>query len=107
VKRVGSLAVVAVGLIVSVGAVCFGETLSLDAGWRFHVGDDAAAKEVSFDDASWAAVNVPHDWAIAGPFDEHHASSREGAFLPTGVAWYRRRLEIPRAGRRQSRGSRV
>src|SRR5262249_46332096 len=38
--------------------------------------------------------NLPHDWAIAGPFN--HAGGGGMGRLPTaGVGWYRKKLEIP------------
>ena len=60
------------------------EHLSLDANWKFHLGDDwpnalrldkagasggpAAEK---FSDNSWRTVNLPHDWAVELPFDKN------------------------------------
>lgn len=68
-------------------------------GWRFHRGPLAGAEAVGFDDASWVAVRVPHDFSITGPFDAKHPSGGAGAFLPGDVAWYRRTFRVP-AGRR-------
>jgi beta-galactosidase len=54
-----------------------------------------------FDDHSWRSVDLPHDWAIEGPFDAHGAG--ETARLPyAGVGWYRRHIAVPNAdaGRR-------
>ncbi len=68
---------------------------ALDEGWRFHRGDTAGAEEPSFDDRAWQQIDVPHDWAITGPFDEDNPARGDGAFLPTGVAWYRKSLELP------------
>ena len=45
-----------------------GESL-LCSCWRFHRGDVAGAEAAGFDDGEWDGVSVPHDWAIAGPFD--------------------------------------
>ena len=68
---------------------------SFDAGWRFSRGDVAGAEQPGFGDANWTAVDLPHDWAITGPFDEHAAATGSGAFLPTGVAWYRKHFVLP------------
>ena len=38
--------------------------LRFDAGWRFHRGDAPNAERVSFADAGWRRVNLPHDWSI-------------------------------------------
>ena len=53
----------------------------------------------SFDDADWQAVDLPHDWAVAGPFTA--AGNGGMGRLPTaGVGWYRRRFDVPDDGRR-------
>jgi hypothetical protein len=57
-----------------------------------------AEPEGSFDDRSWNAVDLPHDWAIKGPFYEGPNAEVGGGMgrLPSpGVAWYRRKLDIP------------
>ncbi|EKU76132.1 glycoside hydrolase family 2 TIM barrel-domain containing protein [Sphingobium yanoikuyae] len=76
---------------------------NFDAGWRFHQGDVATAEQPGFADAGWQPVDLPHDWAIAGPFDEHAPATGSGGFLPTGVAWYRKHFTLPPA----STGQRV
>ncbi len=51
-----------------------------------------------FNDNSWALVDLPHDWAIKGPFYEGEHTIVGGGMgrLPVqGVAWYRRKLDIP------------
>jgi len=51
-----------------------------------------------FDDSQWPRVDLPHDWAIAGPFITSGAPGGSGGMgrLPSpGVGWYRRKLEIP------------
>lgn len=62
------------------------------AEWKFHRGPATDAWQTAYDDSDWLQITVPHDWSIAGPFDESHPASGEGGFLPTGVAWYRRAL---------------
>ncbi|MES2442974.1 MAG: glycoside hydrolase family 2 TIM barrel-domain containing protein [Pseudomonadota bacterium] len=79
------------------------QTDSFDSGWRFAKGDIAGAETAAFDDAGWTGVDLPHDWAIAGPFDEHAAATGSGAFLPTGIAWYRKRFTLPES----TRGKRI
>jgi beta-galactosidase len=51
-----------------------------------------------FDDSSWESVNLPHDWAVKGPFLKDHDAEIGGSMgrLPSpGVAWYRKKLDIP------------
>src|SRR5690606_992740 len=54
--------------------------------------------QANFDDSNWEKVNLPHDWAIAGPFQGGWGSEVSGGMgrLPVnGVAWYRKKLDIP------------
>lgn len=76
--------------------VMAGETRPFDAGWRFARGD-AEAQTPAFDDSTWAKVDLPHDWAIAGPFDREAPSTGSGGWLPTGIAWYRKTFTLPAA----------
>ena len=72
------------------------ETLSLDPGWHFHLGDipmpvlkthdesynnakagkswGAAAPE--YNDSDWRKLDLPHDWAVEGPFDPQENISK-------------------------------
>ena len=69
--------------------------------------------EFSRDNASWQQVNIPHDWAIAGPFDKKwdlqrvaieqngekeatEKSGRSGALPWIGEGWYRTSIDIPK-----------
>ncbi len=76
-------------------------TQSFDADWRFLQADVAAAQQPQFDDSGWRQLAVPHDWSIAGPFAETNKTGGAGAFLPSGVAWYRKRFVLPPALRDQ------
>jgi len=71
----------------------------LDAGWLFARGDLGGAERADHPDAGWASVNLPHDWAIAGPFDRNAPATGSGGWLPTGVAWYRRHFRLAPADR--------
>jgi beta-galactosidase len=75
------------------------ERTSLDKDWRLMIGDSADAAAPGFDDRGWKPVDVPNDWAIAGPFDEKARSTGSGAWLPTGVAWYRKHFRLPASAR--------
>ncbi|GGF24782.1 beta-galactosidase [Hymenobacter cavernae] len=51
-----------------------------------------------FNDQAWESVNLPHDWAIKGPFYVGEGVPIGGGMgrLPVqGVAWYRKKLQIP------------
>ncbi|MDO8928783.1 MAG: glycoside hydrolase family 2 TIM barrel-domain containing protein, partial [Bacteroidota bacterium] len=61
-------------------------------------GGDFPFVQNNFDDRSWEKVNLPHDWAIKGPFQKGWNSEVGGGMgrLPVnGVAWYRKKLDIP------------
>src|SRR5208283_1030754 len=66
-------------------------------GWRFLQADAAGAEKPAFDDSAWKSVTLPHDWAIAGPVKEDAASKGAGAFMPTGIGWYRKSFTVPAA----------
>jgi beta-galactosidase len=65
-----------------------------DADWRFVRGDPQQAQSIAFDDGRWRRLDVPHDWSIEGPFDEENPAGAAGAFLPTGVGWYRKHFTL-------------
>ncbi|HUA39075.1 MAG TPA: beta-galactosidase GalB [Candidatus Sulfopaludibacter sp.] len=70
-----------------------------DAARRFvrpegNPGDAIAYAQPSFDDSSWQKINLPHDWAITGPFT-HSGGGGMGRLPTAGVGWYRKELNIP------------
>lgn len=90
------------------------ETL-LKEGWKFHLGDVENAEKVDFIDDNWQSVTVPHDWAIAGPFDRKWdlqkvavkqngesvatwKTGRSGGLPYIGVGWYRITLPFTSLG---------
>jgi len=64
--------------------------------------DAPCAEQPGFADADWRKLDVPHDWSIEGPFSETNAAGGAGAYLPSGVGWYRKHFSLPQslAGRR-------
>jgi beta-galactosidase len=61
-------------------------------------GSDFPFVQGNFDDSGWEKVNLPHDWAIKGPFQSGAHPEVGGGMgrLPVnGVAWYRKKLDIP------------
>ena len=66
-------------------------------GWRFLQADAAGAEKPGFDDSAWKSVTLPHDWAIAGPVKEDAPSKGAGAFMPTGIGWYRKSFTVSAA----------
>lgn len=61
-------------------------------------GGDFPFVQSNFDDSSWEKVNLPHDWAIKGPFmtgGDAEVGGGMGRLPSNGVAWYRKKLVIP------------
>ena len=70
------------------------EVVTLRSNWKFARGHQEHAYQVKFDDSKWETVTVPHDWAIAGPFDP--AGDGNTGKLPwKGEGWYRLPLQLP------------
>ena len=65
------------------------ESIDFRADWRFIKGDAPGAEAPEFDDSSWWAVRLPHDWAIAGPFNPEE-NGFAGKLPWRGVGWYRK-----------------
>ena len=83
----------------------------LDTNWKFQKGDFENAFKIDFDDSNWETVNVPHDWAIYGPFDKEidkqnvaivqngekvatEKTGRTGSLPHIGTAWYRNKFNL-------------
>ena len=73
----------------------------LSKGWRFTKGNPADAHAVAFDDAAWEKVNVPHDWAITGPFNVQEAGFT-GKLPWRGEGWYRKSFDLKAADKGQT-----
>ena len=70
------------------------ELKSIDLDWKFIQKDIQGAENISFDDSEWRQLNLPHDWSIEGEYNKNNSSGIAGAFLPTGIGWYRKNLDI-------------
>jgi beta-galactosidase len=61
-------------------------------------GGDFLFVQNNFNDAAWEQINLPHDWAIKGPFfkgDPAEVGGGMGRLPSHGVAWYRKKINIP------------
>ena len=78
----------------------------LEKGWKFTKGEVSNAEMPAFNDAKWETVDIPHDWAILGPFDKNNdlqnvavtqnfetqaslKTGRTGGLPYVGIGWYR------------------
>jgi beta-galactosidase len=71
------------------------ETIPFDSGWRFHLGDEPAARQPSFDDRSWRTLDVPHDWSIEGPAVRPPEGDGNNGYFVHGIGWYRKSFTLP------------
>jgi len=100
------------------------ERLSMDYGWRFHLGNAADTAgdfgygggrafaktgpsrrgmnpmSPAFDDSNWRLIDVPHDWAVELEFDPQadrsHGFKAIRRQLPANsVGWYRKTFDLP------------
>ena len=93
-KRVAALA------IVLLSAVCCSrqtapQVLCIDKDWKFSLSDDPEASSRGYDDRAWRTVDLPHDWSIEGAYSADEPMGTAGGYLPAGIGWYRKHLDIP------------
>lgn len=84
----------------------------LDTGWKFIRTDIRNGADPQLNTNDWQTVDVPHDWAINGAFDEKNDMQlvkviedgdsvarkrvgRTGGLPHVGVGWYRKSFTIP------------
>ena len=70
-------------------AECNRWRVPFDFDWRFFREDKAGAERLDYDDAKWQPVDLPHDFAIYGPFEQNVQNGKWNGFRPLGVGWYR------------------
>ena len=68
--------------------------LAFNDGWRFFKGDAPGAEKPEFADSQWSKIQLPHDWAIEGPFDSK-LNPHTGALPIFGTGWYRKTFTHP------------
>lgn len=56
-------------------------------------GGNIAYVNSDFDDSGWRHLNLPHDWAIEGPFNIDYMGST-GKLPYWGIRWYRKTFEL-------------
>ena len=74
------------------------DPVSFNDGWKFHKGAAAGASENDFDDSDWRTLDLPHDWAIEGPFDSSY-NARSGGLPFHGIGWYRKQFDVPNSAK--------
>ncbi len=59
-----------------------------------NLGDDVAYAQHGFNDQAWRKLDLPHDWAIEGPFNLN-STGNTGKLPYDGVGWYRKHFQSP------------
>ncbi|MBR2396187.1 MAG: DUF4982 domain-containing protein [Bacteroidaceae bacterium] len=79
------------------------EVQNFNNGWKFslNVGADENPAAPGFNDSGWRTLDLPHDWAIEGDFDEHNPSGTGGGALPGGIGWYRKNFKVDKKDKGQ------
>ena len=62
----------------------------------FFKGEAQGAEHIIYDDTQWRPLDLPHDWAIEGPFDIKY-NARCGGLPFHGTGWYRKHFQIPKS----------
>lgn len=72
--------------------VSFGHAEKINEQWQFYLGDAPNAQAATFDVSKWRMLDLPHDWSVEGTLSPNLASCT--GYLPGGVGWYRKSLNI-------------
>ncbi|MBD0402027.1 glycoside hydrolase family 2 TIM barrel-domain containing protein [Flammeovirga sp. EKP202] len=67
---------------------------SINFDWKFTLTNPQGASAKAFDDTKWRTLDLPHDWSIEGEFKKENPSGTSGTFLPGGIGWYRKDIEL-------------
>ena len=71
----------------------FGKSEQINGDWKFTLNDVEDGETIPLDDSRWETVDLPHDWSVKGQLSPTLASAT--GYLPGGIGWYRKHLEIP------------
>ncbi len=69
------------------------QDINFNKNWLFYNDVAQGAENPSFNDSHWRQVDLPHDWAIEGPFDEKY-NARCGGLPFHGTGWYRKNFHL-------------
>lgn len=58
-------------------------------------GNDVPYVKTDFDDSHWRQLDLPHDWAIEGPFNIDYVGAT-GKLPYWGIRWYRKKIDLPK-----------
>ena len=67
--------------------------ITLDTGWKFHLGDLEGAQEAFCDESVFSDVSLPHDWQIKAQRDPDMDMGWSQGYYPRNqIGWYRLHL---------------
>ena len=72
----------------------YAQNYDFNKSWLFMNEEAEGAESTSFDDSNWRKLDLPHDWAIEGPFDVKY-NARCGGLPFHGTGWYRKHFVAP------------
>jgi len=72
--------------------------MAFNEDWLFQKGETGQEYQKEWDDSQWRSLNLPHDWAIEGPFSKEY-DTRTGGLPVSGIAWYRKHFVIDAANK--------
>ncbi|MGA2071289.1 MAG: beta-galactosidase GalB [Sedimentisphaerales bacterium] len=72
------------------------QVVNFNRDWKFAKGGLKGAEAADFNDSSWKVVRLPHDWAIAGPFNPNE-DGYAGKLPWWGQGWYRKSFKLDKA----------
>ena len=72
---------------------CQAQNKNFNDSWLFYNDKIDNAQQADFDDTTWRKLNLPHDWAIEGPFDKKY-NARCGGLPFHGTGWYRKHFHL-------------
>ena len=78
------------------------ETVALNArainfneSWKFARGNFSGAQTPAYDDSTWQAVSLPHDWSIYLDMNVFSTAGQTAGFFDGGIGWYRKSFVLP------------
>jgi beta-galactosidase len=103
--RTLAVSIVVLGAIASPAAAA--RTTSFDQDWRFALvnreaatdptGAYAHAADPGYDDSTWRALDLPHDWSIELLPTATGGTTAGTGFFQGGLGWYRKTFTLPRS----------
>jgi beta-galactosidase len=76
----------------------YAQDINFNDSWLFLNQETVGVEAENYNDVTWKKLDLPHDWAIAGPFDKKY-STRTGGLPIYGTGWYRKHFVLPKTNK--------